>query len=180
MTDGIPPAAIEAAASICLRRYASEYSAGHLTWRDFADEAGEMLAAAVPLIRAEVETAVQRVFRTVYDEINALLEPELGGEEGGGGLASDVALALARREQRGRADERQRIRSGLLACTECGQGHRTTLGRYGHGYRPVFAAGSQVYGVPRDMLHVLDGDPAASDEDQERFPFADLIGEGDD
>lgn len=50
--DGLPDSAIQAAAEVRFRQYESEYSAGHLTWRDFADEVREVLAAAAPAIRA--------------------------------------------------------------------------------------------------------------------------------
>ena len=46
----IPQEAVRLAAEVRLRQYGSEYSSAHLTWRDFADEAREVLeAAAVPL-----------------------------------------------------------------------------------------------------------------------------------
>ena len=44
--SAIPEAAIQAAAEVMLRQYDSEYSAAHLTWRDFADSAREILEAA--------------------------------------------------------------------------------------------------------------------------------------
>lgn len=46
--SGIPDVAIQAAAEVRLRQYDSEYDASHLTWRDFADAAREMLEAALP------------------------------------------------------------------------------------------------------------------------------------
>lgn len=38
---------VQAAAEVRLRQYGSEYAASHLTWRDFADEAKEVLEAAL-------------------------------------------------------------------------------------------------------------------------------------
>jgi hypothetical protein len=46
----IPEPAIQAAAEVLLRDYESQYSASHLTWRDFADLARQVLAAAAPLM----------------------------------------------------------------------------------------------------------------------------------
>jgi hypothetical protein len=43
---GVPETAVQAAAEILLRDYESEYSAAHLTWRDFADLARRVLEAA--------------------------------------------------------------------------------------------------------------------------------------
>lgn len=45
---GIPEAAIRAVAEVRLRQYGSEYEASHLTWYDFADDARELLEAALP------------------------------------------------------------------------------------------------------------------------------------
>jgi hypothetical protein len=42
---------VEAAASVRLRQYESEYSASHLTWHDFADEVREVLSAGEPAAR---------------------------------------------------------------------------------------------------------------------------------
>lgn len=44
----IPPEAVQHAAEVVLRQYESQYQADHLTWRDFADDAREVLAAALP------------------------------------------------------------------------------------------------------------------------------------
>jgi hypothetical protein len=44
----IPEAAVQAVAEQMLRRYDSQYSAAHLTWRDFADDARADLEAAAP------------------------------------------------------------------------------------------------------------------------------------
>lgn len=52
-TPGPGAEAITAAATVLLRQYDSEYNADHLTWRDFADQATEVLTAAWPLLRAE-------------------------------------------------------------------------------------------------------------------------------
>lgn len=51
----IPAEAVEAAAQVRWRQYDSEYDASHLTWRDFAEDVGEILAAALPHIRAQFE-----------------------------------------------------------------------------------------------------------------------------
>jgi hypothetical protein len=40
-----PEGAVQRAAEVSLRQYESEYSAGHLTWRDFAAEVTEILDA---------------------------------------------------------------------------------------------------------------------------------------
>jgi hypothetical protein len=50
-----PPEAIQAAAEVMLRQYDRQYSSGHLTWRDFADDATEMLEAAEPHMIAVAE-----------------------------------------------------------------------------------------------------------------------------
>jgi hypothetical protein len=46
----VPEDAVRAGAEVLLCYYGSEYDAGHLTWRDFADEAREVLEAAVPAL----------------------------------------------------------------------------------------------------------------------------------
>jgi len=46
----IPEQAVQAVAERMFRRYESEYSAGHLSWRDFADDARADLEAAAPLL----------------------------------------------------------------------------------------------------------------------------------
>lgn len=62
MTD-LPSAAIQAAAEVMFRQYESQYSASHLTWRDFSDDAKAVLAAAEPHIRAnERERCVEEIF----------------------------------------------------------------------------------------------------------------------
>lgn len=52
----VPPrvtdAAIQIVAEQMLRRYESQYSAEHLSWRDFADDAKEDLQAALPALRS--------------------------------------------------------------------------------------------------------------------------------
>ena len=47
MTD-IPDEAVQRAAEVMFRQYESQYDAGHLTWRDFADDARAILEAALP------------------------------------------------------------------------------------------------------------------------------------
>lgn len=56
----VPDDAVQAAAEVMLRQYESEFSAPHLTWRDFADPAREILEAAAPAIAtyARKEAAV--------------------------------------------------------------------------------------------------------------------------
>jgi hypothetical protein len=54
----IPDAAVRAAAEKLLRQYESEYSADHLTWRDFKDPAREVLEAAAP---AMAEAIAQKI-----------------------------------------------------------------------------------------------------------------------
>jgi DNA-binding PadR family transcriptional regulator len=49
----LPLEAVRAAAEVRLRQYGSEYSAGHLTWEDFADEVREVLTAALPFLQAQ-------------------------------------------------------------------------------------------------------------------------------
>jgi hypothetical protein len=44
--------AVEAAARVMFRDYERQYSAGHLTWRDFADDAREILESAALMIVA--------------------------------------------------------------------------------------------------------------------------------
>jgi|HubBroStandDraft_6_1064221.scaffolds.fasta_scaffold54087_6 type VI protein secretion system component VasF len=46
----MPEGAVQAAAEVRLRQYLSEYDASHLTWRDFEQDAREMLEAAAPLL----------------------------------------------------------------------------------------------------------------------------------
>lgn len=43
----LPQGAVQRAAEVMLRQYDSQYSAGHLTWRDFADDARAILEAAL-------------------------------------------------------------------------------------------------------------------------------------
>lgn len=50
----IPDDAVQAAAEVLLRQYESEYSAAHLTWRDFADPARQVLEAAAPVMAEAV------------------------------------------------------------------------------------------------------------------------------
>lgn len=50
----VPDAAVKAAAEVMLRQYESEYSAAHLTWRDFADPAREILGAVAPAMADHV------------------------------------------------------------------------------------------------------------------------------
>jgi hypothetical protein len=45
---GIPDTAVQAAAEVLLRQSSSESDASHLTWRNFADAAREVLGAALP------------------------------------------------------------------------------------------------------------------------------------
>jgi hypothetical protein len=46
----VPETAVQAVAERMFRRYESEYSAAHLSWRDFADDARADLAAAAPIL----------------------------------------------------------------------------------------------------------------------------------
>lgn len=46
MAAEIPEAAVQAAAEVLYRDYESEYNASHLTWRDFAGQARQVLTAA--------------------------------------------------------------------------------------------------------------------------------------
>jgi|ERR1700722_4055527 len=54
----IPETALQAAAETLFRQYESEYSADHLTWRDFTDPAREVLEAAAP---AMAEAVAQKI-----------------------------------------------------------------------------------------------------------------------
>jgi hypothetical protein len=56
----VPAPAIQAAAEVLFRQYESEYSASHLTWRDFADQAREVLEAAMPAIERASRRKVAR------------------------------------------------------------------------------------------------------------------------
>ena len=49
-----PPEAIQRAAEVRLRQYDSEYSAAHLTWHDFEDDAREMLDACAEALGEHV------------------------------------------------------------------------------------------------------------------------------
>ena len=49
----IPEEAVEAAADKRLEQYGLEYDSTHLTWRDFAGEAREILTAALPHLRVQ-------------------------------------------------------------------------------------------------------------------------------
>jgi hypothetical protein len=51
----IPAEAVEAAALVRLRQYDGEYDASHLTVADFAEDVTEMLAAALPHLRARCQ-----------------------------------------------------------------------------------------------------------------------------
>jgi cytosine/adenosine deaminase-related metal-dependent hydrolase len=53
-----PEAAVQAAAEVALRQYDSQYSAGHLTWRDFADEVREILDAAAPVLAEAIAAKI--------------------------------------------------------------------------------------------------------------------------
>lgn len=44
----LPPEAVQHAAEVMLRQYESMWGAGHLGWREFEDDAREVLAAALP------------------------------------------------------------------------------------------------------------------------------------
>lgn len=74
-TDDPRAAAIEAVARRHFRRYESEYSASHLTWRDFAEDAAEDVAAAVPHLtrdlRALAETVASEAPRKRIDDMEA-------------------------------------------------------------------------------------------------------------
>ena len=48
MTAEIPEAAVTAAAEKLREHYGGEFDASHLAWQDFAGEAREVLAAALP------------------------------------------------------------------------------------------------------------------------------------
>jgi hypothetical protein len=50
---------LQRAAEVLFRQYESEYSTEHLTWRDFADPAREILDAAAPLLAEECARAVE-------------------------------------------------------------------------------------------------------------------------
>lgn len=50
---------IETVATQHLRRYASEYYADHLTWRNFAVEAREDVAAVLRVLDEEIDRAVE-------------------------------------------------------------------------------------------------------------------------
>jgi hypothetical protein len=52
----VPDVAVRAAAKVLFRQYESEYSAGHLTWRDFTVPAREILGAAMPAIDAGIRS----------------------------------------------------------------------------------------------------------------------------
>jgi hypothetical protein len=53
-----PDEAVQRAAEVMLRQYESQYDAAHLTWRDFADSAREILdAAALPIAGIVTEHA---------------------------------------------------------------------------------------------------------------------------
>ena len=50
MSTEIPEAAVQAVAERMFRRYESQYSTAHLSWRDFTDDARADLEAAAPLL----------------------------------------------------------------------------------------------------------------------------------
>lgn len=52
-----PGEAVQRAAEVMLRQYESQYDAAHLTWRDFADSAREILDAALPVAEVVTEHA---------------------------------------------------------------------------------------------------------------------------
>jgi hypothetical protein len=55
----VPDNAVQAAAEVLLRQYESEYSAPHLTWRDFTGPAREILEAAAPVLAEAVARKIQ-------------------------------------------------------------------------------------------------------------------------
>ena len=57
VTD-LPEPAVEAAAKVALRQYESEYSAAHLSWRDFEGEVRELLEAAAPHLAEHVAAKI--------------------------------------------------------------------------------------------------------------------------
>lgn len=54
----VPEDAVKAAAEVLLRQYATEYSADHLTWKDFTDPAREVLEAAAPVLAGHAAQAI--------------------------------------------------------------------------------------------------------------------------
>jgi hypothetical protein len=56
----IPEPAIQAASEVMFREYESQYSAGHLTWRDFADSAHAILTAALPVLERDFRERLAR------------------------------------------------------------------------------------------------------------------------
>lgn len=74
----IPAAAVHAAAEVLERQYDSQYDGSHLTWRDFADEAREVLAAALPHLADPTSHAVARG-AAMADEV---LKRYYGGDHG--------------------------------------------------------------------------------------------------
>jgi len=54
----LPDNAVQAAAEVLFRDYESQYSADHLTWRDFAGLAREALGAAAPAMAEHAAQAI--------------------------------------------------------------------------------------------------------------------------
>jgi hypothetical protein len=65
MVDQLPEVsedAVQRAAEVMLRQYDRRYSSGHLTWRDFADDAREILTVALAPPPGELEPAERPAF----------------------------------------------------------------------------------------------------------------------
>lgn len=57
-----PEDAVKAVAEALLRAYDSEFCASHLSWKDFTGQARELIAAAMPAIRASVADEIDQLF----------------------------------------------------------------------------------------------------------------------
>src|SRR5690242_7946730 len=102
-------AELEAVASILLDDYATEYSAGHLSWRDFDGPAARILGAVAPAIvrRAKAEAlreAADLIEETPWEVFSS--EGPLDGSDDRTWLhGTDCAIRFATRLTRLRADE---------------------------------------------------------------------------
>lgn len=88
----IPDEAIHLVAERMFRRYESEYSASHLTWRDFADDARADLEAAAPLLE-------RAICRKMARDILALAAEDENAEKKGArhaGPYGDMRTSLRR------------------------------------------------------------------------------------
>ena len=65
----VPEEAVKAVAATLLRHYDSEYGSSRLTWKDFAEQARELLTAAAPHIERQVREQVASEARFAASQV---------------------------------------------------------------------------------------------------------------